>query len=163
MINWLRILYFKWFCGCEIGKGVRIAKGCNLYGCIIRNGTKIGFATEIQKGAEIGEKCKISSHSFIPEGVVIDSGVFIGHGVIFCTDKYPKSLNKDGELKIAGQYELSRIWVRHNVSIGSGATIVGPIVINWGAVVGAGSIVNKNIPNYEVWVGNPAKFLKKTS
>ncbi len=147
----------------ELGKNVKLSKFINLYGCKIGDNCKIGAFVEIQKNAIIGNNCKISSHSFICEGVTIGDNCFIGHSVVFINDNYPKSSNPDGSLE--AEVDWSDRFVKTNigsfVSIGSNATILGDVSIGNNSVVGAGSVVTKNIPSGEIWAGNPAKFMRK--
>ncbi len=142
----------------KIGEDTYIADFVNLYGCKIGNQCKIGSFVEIQRGAIIGDRCKISSHSFICEGVKIGDGVFIGHGVVFTNDKYPRSVNEQGELATPDDWKMEETVVEDGVSIGSGATILCGIIIGKGALVGAGSVVTKNVPPGVVVYGNPAKI-----
>src|SRR6478752_2175968 len=137
-----------------LGRDVKLAGFCNLYGCEIGDGTKVGTFVEIQKGARIGARCKISSHSFICEGVTIEDGVFIGHGVIFVNDRYPKAVNPDGTLQTKNDWECQRTLVKRGASIGSGATLLGGITIGENALVGAGSVVTKDVPANSRVVGN---------
>ena len=149
----------------RLGKNVKLSKFINLYGCTIGDNTKIGAFVEIQKGAKVGKTCKISSHSFICEGVTIGNCCFIGHGVVFINDNYPRSVNKDGKMEGDQEWKLRfvKTKVGDHVTIGSNATILGNINIGDGAMIGAGSVVTKNIPSGEVWAGNPAKFLRKAA
>jgi acetyltransferase-like isoleucine patch superfamily enzyme len=141
-----------------LGKDVKLAGFCNLYGCEIGDGTKIGTFVEIQKGARIGARCKISSHSFICEGVTIEDGVFIGHGVIFVNDRYPKAVNPGGSLQTENDWECQRTLIKQGASIGSGTTLLGGITIGENALVGAGSVVTKDVPANSLVVGNPARL-----
>jgi len=147
----------------ELGAKVRLAKFINLYGCIIGDNTSIGAFVEIQKATVVGKKCKVSSHSFICEGVSIGDSCFIGHGVVFINDLYPRATNEDGELETANDWEdrFVTTTVGDNVSIGSNATILGGIKIGSNSLIGAGSVVTKDIPPGEVWAGNPARFMRK--
>jgi len=142
----------------QLGEGVLIFHPnlVNLYGCQIGAGTKIGSFVEIQKGASIGARCKISSHSFICEGVEIDEGVFVGHGVMFINDTYPKAVGKDGELQTEADWQLIRTRVKSRASIGSNATILCGITIGESALVGAGAVVTKDVPDYAIVTGVPA-------
>lgn len=142
-----------------LGHDVYISKFVNLYGCTIGNHTKIGAFVEVQKNARIGARCKISSHSFICEGVTILDDCFIGHGVMFINDNHPRSVTPRGELEKDTDWRdrFVETWVEQGVVIGTGAVILGNVRIGAGAVVGAGSVVTKDIPAGEVWVGNPAK------
>ncbi len=131
----------------------------NLYGCTIGAETKIGTFVEIQSGASIGNRCKISSHSFICEGVTIEDGVFIGHGVMFTNDRFPAAVNENGELKSANDWTLETTLVKKRAAIGSGATILPGISIGEGALVAAGSVVTKNVADYMIVAGNPARVV----
>ncbi len=147
----------------RLGKGVKLSKFINLYGCSIGDGTKIGSFVEVQKNATIGSMCKISSHTFICEGVRIGDNSFIGHGVVFINDNYPRASNPDGTLERdedwAGRFVETV--VGKNVTIGSNATILGSVTIGDGAMIGAGSVVTKEVPPGEIWAGNPAAFIRK--
>jgi UDP-2-acetamido-3-amino-2,3-dideoxy-glucuronate N-acetyltransferase len=145
----------------KLGEGVRIHAFVNLYGCEIGDETKIGTFVEIQKGSSIGSRCKIGSHSFICEGVVIESGVFIGHGVTFVNDRYPRATTSEGTLQSDIDWECQRTLVKRGASIGSGATLLGGITIGENAMVGAGSVVTKDVPANGTVAGNPARLLKK--
>tara|TARA_B100000470_G_scaffold139758_1_gene108329 strand:+ start:1282 stop:1758 length:477 start_codon:yes stop_codon:yes gene_type:complete len=144
-----------------LGQDVFLAQFVNLYGCSIGDYSRIGTFVEIQKGAHIGSNCKIQSHSFICEGVRIKNRVFIGHGVTFINDKLPKTTNLDGTIKRNGDWTCTETTIEDEASIGSGSTILCGINIGRGAVIGAGSVVTKNVPDGQVWVGNPAKPLKE--
>ena len=147
----------------KLGENVKLAKFINLYGCTIGDDSKIGTFVEIQKNVTIGKKCKISSHSFICEGVTFGDNCFIGHGVTFINDNNPASVNDKGELEQeedwAGRFVKTN--VGDNVSIGSNATILGDITIGDGCLIGAGSVVTKNVPADQVWAGNPAKMIRE--
>ena len=143
------------------GQDVFLAQFVNLYGCSIGDYSRIGTFVEIQKGVHIGSNCKIQSHSFICEGVRIKNRVFIGHGVTFINDKLPKTTNLDGTIKRNGDWTCTETTIEDEASIGSGSTILCGINIGRGAVIGAGSVVTKNVPDGQVWVGNPAKPLKE--
>ncbi len=145
----------------QLGEGVVIFHPdlVNLYGCQIGAGTKIGSFVEIQKGASIGPRCKISSHTFICEGVDIEEGVFVGHGVMFINDTYPKAVGEDGELQTEADWQLIRTRVKTRASIGSNATILCGITIGEGALVGAGAVVTKDIPDYAIVAGVPARVV----
>ena len=132
----------------------------NLYGCTIGSQTKIGPFVEIQKEAFIGEKCKISSHCFICEGVKIEDNVFIGHGVMFTNDKKPKATTIDGDLATDENWELIKTTVRKGASIGSNATILPGVTIGENSLVGAGSVVTKDVPRNSIVAGNPARVIK---
>ena len=144
-----------------LGQDVFLAQFVNLYGCSIGDYSQIGTFVEIQKGVHIGSNCKIQSHSFICEGVRIKNRVFIGHGVTFINDKLPKTTNLDGTIKRNGDWTCTETTIEDEASIGSGSTILCGINIGRGAVIGAGSVVTKNVPDGQVWVGNPAKRLKE--
>jgi acetyltransferase-like isoleucine patch superfamily enzyme len=144
----------------KLGRNVILLGSVNLYGCEIGDETRVGAFVEIQKGAKIGSRCKISSHTFICEGVTIEDGVFVGHGVVFTNDRYPRATRADGSPKKDGDWECLQTVVRQGASIGSGSTLLGGIIIGENAVIGAGSVVTKNVlPNTTV-VGNPAKLLE---
>jgi len=142
-----------------LGRDVRIQNFVNLYGCRIGDETKIGTFVEIQKGAKIGARCKIGSHSFICEGVTIESRVFIGHGVVFINDRYPRATNPAGELQTESDWQCQKTVVKSGASIGSGTTLLGGITVGENAIVGAGSVVTKDVPANTIVAGNPAKIL----
>ena len=144
----------------KLGKGVRIYSFTNLYGCQIGDDVKIGTFVEIQKGATIGNRCKISSHTFICEGVTLEDEVFVGHNVTFINDQYPRATTADGQLQTEADWRCEPTLVKKGASIGSGATLLCGITVGEFAVVGAGSVVTKDVPAYGVVVGNPAKVLK---
>ncbi len=144
-----------------LGKDVKIHAFVNLYGCCIGDNTSIGAFVEIQKRAKIGKNCKISSHTFICEGVTIQDNVFIGHNVTFINDKYPKATNPEGNLQTEADWPVTPILIEEGASIGSSVTILCEVTIGATAVVGAGSMVTKDIPQGEVWTGNPARFIRK--
>ncbi len=131
----------------------------NLYGCKIGAFSKIGTFVEIQKGASVGARCKISSHTFICEGVDIEDGVFIGHGVMFTNDIYPKAVDMEGNLQTEADWEVIRTMVKTRASIGSNATILCGIRIGVGALVGAGAVVTKDVPDYAIVAGVPARVV----
>lgn len=131
----------------------------NLYGCAIGAATKIGTFVEIQKNARIGAFCKISSHSFICEGVTIEDRVFIGHGVIFTNDRYPAATNADGQLQTEADWCVVTTLVREGASIGSHATLLCGITIGMGAIIGAGAVVTKDVPDFAIVAGVPAKII----
>jgi acetyltransferase-like isoleucine patch superfamily enzyme len=145
----------------KIGKNVKIFDFVNAYDCSIGDNSKIGTFVEIQKGAIIGMNCKISSHSFICTGVEIKDGVFVGHNVSFIVDKHPYALNDDGTLKQDKDWKMEEIIVDDGASIGTSVTILAGVHIGKNAVVGAGSVVTKNVPDNCTVVGNPAKILQK--
>lgn len=144
----------------KLGKDVRLSKFINLYGCEIGDETKIGAFVEIQKNASVGKRCKISSHSFICEGVEIQDNVFIGHSVTFINDSYPRATTASGELQTEADWKVEKTVVRKGASIGSGSTILSKVTIGESAIVGAGSVVTKDVPANAVVAGNPAKILR---
>lgn len=144
----------------KVGENVKIFKFVNLYGCQIGDNTKIGSFVEIQKGVEIGKNCKISSHTFICEGVKIGNGVFVGHNVSFINDIYPRATTQEGVLQTEADWQMAETIIEDGASIGTGATILGGIRIGKNAIVGAGAVVTKNVPENAVVVGNPAKIIK---
>lgn len=143
-----------------LGKNVIIYCFANLYGCKIDDNTKIGSFVEIQKDVSIGKKCKVSSHTFICSGVSIGDECFIGHGVMFTNDLYPRSINNNGELKMDKDWSPISTIIEDRVSIGSNATILCGITIGKGSIVGAGSVVTKDIPPGCIVAGNPARILR---
>lgn len=145
----------------KLGKDVQIHGFVNLYGCTIGDGTRVGAFVEVQKGAVIGRRCKISSHTFICEGVEIEDNVFVGHGVMFTNTMMPRSVNATGALQSEADWECLLTRIGEGASIGSGSVILCGLTVGRHAVVGAGAVVTKSIPDGEVWVGNPARFLKK--
>jgi acetyltransferase-like isoleucine patch superfamily enzyme len=144
----------------KLGEGVRLSKFINLYGCEIGDETKIGAFVEIQKNASIGKRCKISSHTFICEGVVIEDNVFIGHGVTFTNDSYPRATTANGQLQTEADWKVESTVIKRGASIGSGATILPNLSIGENAIVGAGSVVTKQVPANAVVAGNPARILR---
>ena len=144
----------------KLGKDVKIYAFVNLYGCEIGDESKIGTFVEIQRGAIIGKLVKVSSHTFICEGVTIEDEVFIGHSVTFINDRYPRSTNEDGSLQTDADWNLEKTLVKRRASIGSGSTILSGITIGENAIIGAGSVVTKDVPSGAIVVGNPARFLK---
>ena len=145
----------------ELGKDVRIFDFVNAYGCSVDDNSKVGAFVEIQKGATIGKNCKISSHTFICEGVHIDDNCFVGHGVMFTNDLFPRATNKDGSPQTEEDWKLIETFVQKNASIGSNATILCGITIGENALIGAGSVVTKDVPANTVVAGNPARIIKK--
>ena len=143
----------------KLGRDVRIFGFVNLYGCEIGEETKIGSFVEIQKNARIGARCKISSHTFICEGVTVEDNVFVGHGVIFINDKYPRATNRNGELKTEQDWNCEVTVVKRGASIGSGVTVLGGVTIGENAIIGAGSVVTKDVPANATVAGNPARAL----
>jgi acetyltransferase-like isoleucine patch superfamily enzyme len=144
----------------KLGRDVKLSRFINLYGCEIGDETRIGGFVEIQKNAVIGKRCKISSHTFVCEGVVIEDNVFIGHGVIFTNDSYPRATTGEGDLQSDGDWKVERTVIKKGASIGSGATILANTSIGENAIVGAGSVVTKDVPANSIVAGNPAKVLR---
>jgi UDP-2-acetamido-3-amino-2,3-dideoxy-glucuronate N-acetyltransferase len=144
----------------KLGRNVKYYGFANLYGCEIGDDTKIGTFVEIQKGARIGARCKISSHTFICEGVSIESEVFIGHGVTFVNDRYPRATNSSGELQSEQDWQCQQTVVKRGASIGSGVTLLGGVTVGENAIVGAGSVVTKDVPPNATVAGNPARLLR---
>ncbi len=145
----------------KLGNNVKLSKFINLYGCEIGHDTKIGAFVEIQKHAVVGSYCKISSHTFICEGVVIEDAVFVGHGVTFINDSYPRATNADGGLQSEADWKVEPTRIRKGASIGSGSTILSKVVIGENAIVGAGSVVTRDVPANTIVAGNPARVLRK--
>jgi UDP-2-acetamido-3-amino-2,3-dideoxy-glucuronate N-acetyltransferase len=141
----------------KLGKNVTLSKFINLYGCEIGDDTKIGAFVEIQKNAMVGQRCKISSHTFICEGVTIEDHVFIGHGVTFINDSYPRATTPTGAIQTASDWKVERTVVKKGASIGSGATILSNVTIGERAIVGAGSVVTRDVPADAIVAGNPAR------
>ena len=144
----------------RLGKNVKLSKFINLYGCEIGDDTKIGAFVEVQKGATIGKSCKISSHTFICEGVTIEDNVFIGHNVTFINDSYPRATTPDGELQTNDDWKVETTLVKRGASIGSGATVLSKVTIGENAIVGAGSVVTRDVPANTIVAGSPAKVLR---
>jgi acetyltransferase-like isoleucine patch superfamily enzyme len=142
----------------KLGRNVRLSKFINLYGCEIGDNTKIGAFVEIQKNATVGRNCKISSHSFICEGVTIEDNVFIGHGVTFINDSYPRAATPDAHLQTEKDWKVERTVVKKGASLGSGVTVLANLTIGENAIVGAGSVVTKDVPGNAIVAGNPARF-----
>jgi len=145
----------------RLGEGVRIHGFVNLYGCEIGDESRIGAFVEIQKNAKIGRRCKISSHTFICEGVTIEDGCFIGHHVVFINDRYPAAVNADGSPQSEKDWKVVPTLVRRRASIGSGAVILCGVTIGDGAIIGAGSVVTKDVPPHTIVAGNPARVRRK--
>jgi acetyltransferase-like isoleucine patch superfamily enzyme len=146
----------------RLGTDVRLAAFINLYGCAIGDGTTIGAFVEIQKNATVGCRCKISSHTFICEGVTIEDDVFIGHGVVFVNDTYPRA-TAGGRLQTERDWRVEPTLVRKGASIGSGATILANVTIGERAIVGAGSVVTRDVPADAIVAGNPARVMRVLS
>lgn len=145
----------------KLGKNVQLNDFINLYGCTIGDGTKIGPFVEIQKNASVGRNCKIQSHTFICEGVTIEDEVFVGHGVMFINDLYPRATTASGGLQTEADWKVIPTVIKKRAAIGSNATILCGITVGEDAVVGAGSVVTKDVAPNTVVVGNPACVLKK--
>lgn len=145
----------------KLGKNVRLHAFTNLYGCEIGDDVNIGTFVEIQKGAKVGNRCKISSHTFICEGVMIEDEVFVGHNVTFINDRYPRATNGNGALQSEADWKCVSTLVKRGASIGSGATLLCGITVGERALVGAGSVVTRDVPDFAVVAGNPARVIKK--
>jgi len=144
----------------KLGRNTRLYAFVNLYGCEIGDECRIGTFVEIQKGVRIGNRVKISSHSFICEGVVVEDEVFIGHGVMFTNDRYPRATTENGVPQTEADWECIPTVVRRGASIGSNAAILCGVTIGEGAMVGAGSVVTRDVPPRAVVAGNPARILR---
>jgi acetyltransferase-like isoleucine patch superfamily enzyme len=144
----------------KLGKDVKLGKFINLYGCEIGDETKIGAFVEIQKNSRVGRCCKISSHTFVCEGVDIEDNVFVGHSVTFINDMYPRATVSGGGLQTEADWKVAKTRVCKGSSIGSGSTILCNVTIGENAIVGAGSVVTKDVPPNAIVAGNPAKFLR---
>ena len=144
----------------KLGQNVKLSKFINLYGCEVGDNTKIGAFVEVQKNATIGKNCKISSHTFVCEGVTIEDDAFIGHSVTFINDSYPRSTTGNGQMQTEADWKVERTVVKKGASIGSGSTILANVVIGEKAIVGAGSVVTKDVPPNAIVAGNPAKVLR---
>ncbi len=145
----------------KLGRNVTIYDFVNLYGCEVGDNSKIGTFVEIQKGAKIGRNCKISSHTFICEGVTISDNVFVGHNVVFINDPYPRSTTEDGKVQTDNDWICVPIQVGKGASIGSSATILCGITVGENAIIGAGSVVTRDVPENTIVVGNPARILRR--
>ncbi len=143
----------------KLGRNVKLSKFINMYGCRVGDDVKIGAFVEIQKNASVGNNCKISSHTFICEGVTIEDAVFIGHSVTFINDMYPRA-TANGALQTEADWKVDKTVVKKGASIGSGCTILANVTIGEGAIIGAGSVVTKDVPPNAIVAGNPAKFLR---
>ncbi len=144
----------------KLGEGVKLSRFINLYGCEVGENTKIGAFVEIQKNAKVGKNCKISSHTFICEGVTIENNVFVGHGVTFINDSYPRATTGNGELQAEKDWKVEPTLVRKGASIGSGTTVLANITIGENALIGAGSVVTRDVPANAIVAGNPARVLR---
>lgn len=138
---------------CKIGKNTKICEFVNLYECEIGENCMIGTFAEVQKDVRIGNNVRVQSHSFICSGVTLEDYVFIGHGVMFTNDRYPRLSESE--------WKLERTLVKNYATIGSNATILPGITIGAHAMIGAGSVVSKDVPDYAVVAGNPAKIIRK--
>lgn len=144
----------------KLGRNVSLRDFVNLYGCEIGDDVKIGTFVEIQKGVKIGSRCKISSHTFICEGVTLEDDIFVGHNVTFTNDRYPHATNANGQLQTDADWVCLRTLVRRGASIGSGTTLLCGITVGENAMIGAGSVVTKDVPPGAVIAGNPARVLR---
>lgn len=144
----------------KLGENVKLSRFINLYGCRVGDNSKIGAFVEIQKNASVGNNCKISSHTFICEGVTIEDDVFIGHSVAFINDAYPRATTSGGALQTEADWKVERTLIRRGASIGSGATILCNVTVGENAIVGAGSVVTKDVPANTIVAGNPARVLR---
>jgi len=144
----------------KLGKNVKLSKFINMYGCTVGDDCKIGAFVEIQKNVTVGKSCKVSSHTFICEGVTIEDGVFLGHNVTFINDSYPRATAASGQLQTEADWKVEKTVVRKGASIGSGSTILANVTIGENAIVGAGSVVTKDVPANAVVAGNPARLLR---
>jgi acetyltransferase-like isoleucine patch superfamily enzyme len=147
----------------KLGRDVKLSRFINLYGCRIGDETKIGAFVEIQKNVTVGHHCKISSHTFVCEGVTIEDNVFIGHGVTFINDSYPRATTSGGELQTERDWRVETTLVKRGASIGSGSTILSNLVIGENAIVGAGSVVTRDVPANTIVAGNPARVLRSVT
>jgi acetyltransferase-like isoleucine patch superfamily enzyme len=148
----------------QLGSNVKIFHPTlvNLYGCRIGDDSKVGTFVEIQKNARIGARCKISSHTFICEGVVIDDEVFVGHGVMFINDRYPQAANPDGSPQTEADWTVEPTRVKRRASIGSNVTVLCGVSIGEGALVGAGAVVTRDVPDFAIVAGVPARVVGDT-
>jgi len=144
----------------RLGENVKLSKFINAYGCTIGDNTKIGAFVEIQKNATIGRNCKISSHTFICEGVTIEDEVFVGHNVAFINDTYPRATSADGSLQTEADWQVEPTRVKKGASIGSGSTILSRVTIGENALIGAGSVVTRDVPDNAIVAGNPAAYIR---
>lgn len=144
----------------KLGEHVRLASFINLYGCSIGDNTKIGAFVEVQKNARIGKNCKISSHTFVCEGVIVEDNVFIGHNVTFINDLYPRATTQGGELQTEEDWAVGTTLVKQGASIGSSSTLLCGVTVGEHSIVGAGSVVTRDVPAYCIVAGNPARVLR---
>jgi acetyltransferase-like isoleucine patch superfamily enzyme len=146
----------------KVGENVKIFNFVNAYGCSIDSGSKVGAFVEIQKGSSIGKNCKISSHSFICEGVHIEDNVFIGHNVTFINDRFPRATNEDGSVQTEADWKLEETRIKKGASLGSSVTVLCGVTIGENSIIGAGSVVLKDIPDNVIAAGNPARVIRKS-
>ena len=144
----------------KLGRDVKLSKFINLYGCEVGDDTKIGAFVEIQKNARVGRHCKISSHTFVCEGVAIEDNVFVGHSVTFINDSYPRATTADGNLQTEADWKVEQTLIKKGASIGSGSTILANVTVGENAIVGAGSVVTRDVPANSIVAGNPARVLR---
>jgi len=146
--------------GVQLGDGVTLRDFVNLYGCTIGDNSKIGTFVEIQAGSVIGRNVKVSSHTFICSGVTIEDDVFIGHNVSFINDRFPRA-TVAGRLQSADDWECVPTVVKRGASIGTSATVLCGVTIGEYAIVGAGSVVTRDVPPRAIVAGNPARILRR--
>lgn len=144
----------------KLGRNVRVFAFVNLYGCEIGDDSKIGTFVEIQKNSKVGKRCKISSHTFICEGVSIEDEVFVGHNVTFINDLFPRATTVGGALQTEADWECRPTLVKRGASIGSSATLLCGVTVGENAIIGAGSVVTKDVPPNAIVAGNPARVLR---
>lgn len=144
----------------KVGSNVKFSKFINLYGCEVGDDTKIGAFVEIQKNAKVGKKCKISSHTFICEGVTIEDEVFVGHNVTFVNDTFPRATTVNGFLQTESDWKVETTLVKRGASIGSGVTILANVVIGENALIGAGTVVTRDVPAHAIVAGNPGRVVR---
>jgi len=147
----------------KLGRNVRLHAFINLYGCEIGDDVKVGTFVEIQKGVKVGNRCKISSHTFICEGVTLEDEVFVGHNVTFTNDRYPRATNPGGQMQTETDWKCVPTLIKRGASIGSGATLLCGITVGENAMIGAGSVVTKDVPAGKVVAGNPARIVSPVS
>ncbi|MFH1148413.1 MAG: acyltransferase [Pseudomonadota bacterium] len=146
----------------KLGTNVKLSHFINLYGCSIGDNTKIGAFVEIQKNASVGRNCKVSSHTFICEGVTVEDEVFIGHNVTFINDSYPRATTPAGYLRTEEDWHMEPTLIKRGASIGSGSTILSNVTVGEKAIVGAGSVVTRDVPAKAIVAGNPARIIRMT-
>jgi UDP-2-acetamido-3-amino-2,3-dideoxy-glucuronate N-acetyltransferase len=125
----------------------RASLGAN---CIVGKGAYIDF------DVSIGSNCKIQNGVFVYHGVTLEDGVFLGPGVILTNDRLPRAINPDGTQKSDADWEVGPILIKRGASIGAGATILPAVTVGSFAMVGAGSVVTRNVPDQGLVYGNPA-------